>query len=265
MPSWGRILSSTAVVAMLTGSAGAAEFAVVGTGDGVEMLQALGSAFNAKHPDTKVVVPPSIGSGGAVAAVGADRNQLGRVARPLTDAEKAQGLTEAPLVRIPSVIFAHPDIGIKELTSEQLSAIFSGQIENWREVGGADLKVRVVRREDTDSTLTVLRASMPGWKSLTLTGKSKMATTTQEAVEAVKRVPGAIGFGPYSRSLEDGSVVLAIDGKAPHAAEYPSAVTVSLIYKGEKLDDSSRSFLAFANSEIVREVLKADGGIPLTR
>jgi phosphate transport system substrate-binding protein len=106
---------------------------------------------------------------------------------------------------------------------------------------------------------------MPGWKSLVLTGKSKMATTTQEAVEAVKRVPGAIGFGPYSRSLEDGSVVLAIDGRAPHAAEYPSAVTVSLIYKGSTLDEASSSFLAFAHSEAVRHVLEANGGIPLTR
>jgi phosphate transport system substrate-binding protein len=265
MTPWVRFLTAVAGSAILAGSAGAAEVAVVGTGDGVEMLQAVGSAFNAKHADTKVIIPPSIGSGGAVAAVGADRNQLGRVARPLTDAEKAQGLNEAPLVRIPSVIFAHPDVGVRGLTSEQLAGIFSGQIENWKEVGGADLKIRVVRREDTDSTLTVLRASMPGWKSLALTGKSKVATTTQEAVEAVKRVPGAVGFGPYSRSLEDGAVVLSIDGKAPHAAGYPSAVTVSLIYKGEKLDDTSRSFLAFANSDVVRDVLKADGGIPLTR
>lgn len=265
MASWVRLLTTVAGAALLGGSASAAELAVVGTGDGVELLQAVGSAFNAQRSDTKIVVPPSIGSGGAVAAVGAERNQLGRIARPLTDAEKAQGLKEAPLVRIPSAIFAHPDVGVRGITGEQLAGIFSGQIENWKDVGGADLKIRVVRREETDSTLTVLRASMPGWKSLLLTNKSKIATTTQEAVEAVKRVPGAIGFGPYSRTLEDGAVVLAVDGKAPHAIDYPSAVTLSLIYKGEKLDEASRSFLAFANSEVVRDVLKADGGIPLTR
>ena len=265
MISWTRGLAALTLMVMPAGSPLAGELAVVGTGDGAEMLQAVSTAFNAQHAEPKLTVPPSIGSGGAVAAVGADRNQLGRVARPLTDAEKAQGLSEKPLVRIPSVIFVHPAVGVKGLTSEQLVAIFSGQIENWKEVGGADLKVRVVRREETDSTLSVLRASMPGWKTLALTSKSKVATTTQEAVEAVKRVPGAVGFGPYSRALEDGAIVLAIDGKAPHASDYPSAVTLSLIYKEGKLDEGSRNFLAFVNSEAVRKVLAADGGIPLTR
>ncbi|WP_375460810.1 PstS family phosphate ABC transporter substrate-binding protein [uncultured Enterovirga sp.] len=265
MTFWLRFLTTVVGAALLTASASAAELAVVGTGDGVELLQAVGSAFNAQQSDTKIVVPPSIGSGGAVAAVGAERNQLGRVARPLTDAEKAQGLQEAPLVRIPSAIFAHPDVGVRGITSQQLAGIFSGRVENWKDVGGADLKVRVVRREETDSTLTVLRSSMSGWKDLTLTNKSKVATTTQEAVEAVKRVPGAVGFGPYSRAIENGAIVLAIDGKGPHAGDYPSAVTLSLIFKRDKLDDGARSFLSFAKSDAARKALATHGGIPLTQ
>jgi phosphate transport system substrate-binding protein len=242
-----------------------AEFAVVGTGDGIELLQAVASAFNADHEGMSAVVPPSIGSGGAVAAVGADRHKLGRVARQLTDAERAQGLQEAPLVRMPSAVFVHPDAGLRSLTSAQLAAIFSGQVENWSELGGADLKVRVVRREETDSTLIVLRASMPGWKDLALTSRSKMATTTQDAVETVKRVPGAIGFGPYSRALEDGATVLAIDGKHPLDAQYPSAVTLSLIYKEASLDENARAFLNFAKSSKARKVLVDGGGVPLNR
>jgi phosphate transport system substrate-binding protein len=68
-----------------------AEFAVVGTGDGIELLQAVAAAFNADHAGMSAAVPPSIGSGGAVTAVGADRHKLGRVARDLTPAERAQG------------------------------------------------------------------------------------------------------------------------------------------------------------------------------
>jgi phosphate transport system substrate-binding protein len=158
-----------------------------------------------------------------------------------------------------------PEAGVRKLTSGQLAGIFSGQIENWSEVGGADLKVRVVRREETDSTLIVLRSSMPGWKELALTSRSKMATTTQDAVETVKRVPGAIGFGPYSRGLEDGAIVLAIDGKHPLDTGYPSAVTLSLIYKEAALDQDARAFLSFANSSKARKVLIDGGGVPFNR
>ena len=79
-----------------------------------------------------------------------------------------------------------------------------GKILNWKEVGGADVRIRVVRREDADTTLIVLRASMPGWKDLAITEKSKLAMTTQEATASVREVPGAIGFGPFSKDLEIG-------------------------------------------------------------
>jgi phosphate transport system substrate-binding protein len=243
-------------------AASGADLAIVGTGDGIEMLQAVGAAFNAEHDDATVTIPPSIGSGGAVAAVGGNRQILGRVARPLSTAEKEQGLTAVPIARIPSAIFVHPDAGIRDLTADQLLGIYAGRIENWQAVGGADIRIRVVRREDTDSTLAVLRESMPGWKSLVLTTHSKTATTTQDAVDTVKRVSGAIGFGPYSRNLEDGAIVVKIDGVHPLASGYPSFVTLSLIYKEEKLDDVATRFLAFVKTAKARKVLTDGGGVP---
>src|SRR3712207_5531095 len=95
--------------ALLSCSPGFADgLAIVGTGDGMEMLHAVSVVFSTEQPDVLVSVPPSIGSGGAVAAVGADRNVLGRVARPLKDSEKEQGLEATPIVRIPSAFFVHP-------------------------------------------------------------------------------------------------------------------------------------------------------------
>lgn len=259
-----NILSRSILALSLIGPAAqASELPVVGTGDGIEILRAVGQAYNARTKHAQVSVPPSIGSGGAVAAVGGEREKLGRVARPLTPSETGQGLVATPLVRIPSVIFVHPDAGVRSLSADQLAAIYAGRIENWSEVGGADLKIRVVRREDTDSTLSVLRASMPGWKDLPLTARSKTATTTQEAVETVKRVSGAIGFGPYSKDLTHGTVVLEIDGRKPHDDAYPSAVTLSLIHKASTLDDASRDFLTFATSPAARQVVIEGGGVPV--
>ena len=178
-------------------------------------MRALGAAYTADHPETNVIVPPSVGSGGGIAAVGSDKEVLARVARPLSDSEKEAGLIATPVFRLPSAFFVHRGVGVSGLTNAQLADIYRGKITNWREVGGADLRIKVVRREDQDSTLLVLRQSMPGWKDLPITDKSKTAVTTQDCIDTVKEVPGAIGFGPFTRALEMELVVLKIDGRHP--------------------------------------------------
>jgi phosphate transport system substrate-binding protein len=241
------------------------ELVVVGTGDGMELLQAVAASYTADKPGTAVIVPPSIGSGGAIAAVGAERNELGRVARPLNEKELAQGLVDAPVMRIPSAIYVHPSAKIDRLSAEQLVGIYSGTIQSWDEVGGADLKIKVVRREEADSTLSVLRASMPGWKDLVITPRSKLAMTTQEAVETVKDVPGAIGFGPYNRALESNAVVLRIDGRHPVDQGYPSAVTLSLLYKKGRLSEDAASFIDFVKSPKAHQLMVNWGGVPVLK
>ena len=96
-----------------------------------------------------------------------------------------------------------------------------------------------------------------------LTSHSKTATTTQDAVDTVKRVSGAVAFGPYSRALEDGTTIIKIDGRHPRDDGYPSAVTLSLIYKDAKLDDTAAAFLKFAGTAKVRSLLISGGGVPV--
>jgi phosphate transport system substrate-binding protein len=221
--------------------------------------------FSTEHPDLPIAVPPSIGSGGAVAAVGADRNVLGRVARPLKDAEREQGLETTPIVRIPSAFFVHPTAGIGALTAQQLTDIYAGLINNWKEVGGSDLRIKIVRREEADSTLGELRATMPGWKDLAITSRSKMAMTTQEAIESVRTVEGAIGFGPYSTALEQGTTIVTVDGKHPTDPSYYSAVTLALLHKPSTLTSDAKSFVEFTRSAKAQTLFRQMGGVPVSQ
>jgi phosphate transport system substrate-binding protein len=257
-------LSLLAGSLLVAGSpARAADLPIVGTGDGIEMLQALASAYSSATPGVTVLVPPSIGSGGAIASVGSDKDVLGRVARPLSDQDRAQGLRALPLVSIPSAFFVHPTAGVQGLSAAQIADIFTGRVTNWIELGGPDLRIKVVRRENSDSTLQVLRASMPGWKDLTFTERSKLAMTTQEAVQSVRETPGAIGFGPFSTALTKDLAVLRVDGRLPGEAGYPSAVTVSLIHKDATLTQEARAFLDYARTPKAKSVLASMGGVPV--
>ena len=266
-----RQISSTLLGAVMavsiwtTPALSQATLEVVGTGDGIDVLRALGKAFSAENKSVFIDIPPSIGSGGGIAAVGSGKSMLGRVARKLTDTETASGLVYKPVAILPSAVFINPNAGVNSLTTAQLANVFKGQILNWKEVGGADVRIRVVRREDADSTLIVLRASMPGWKDLAITEKSKLAMTTQEATASVREVPGAIGFGPFSKDLELGLTVAKIDGKYPTDEGYPSSATLALIYSKTTVTPEAKTFVEFCETKKAREIIARLGSVPVQR
>ena len=248
-------------------AASAENVEVVGTGDGIPVFKALSAAFTAKHPEITIVVPPSIHSSGGIREVGTDRAILGRIARPLKKDEETLQLRTVPVFRVPVIFYTHPSAGIKSLSTEQLVGIFSGAVSNWREVGGADLRIKVVRREEIDSTLAVLRDTLPGWKELRFNpDRSKLATSTQDAFASVRAVAGAIGFGPYTADLVgSGLKVIAVNGIAPTDLRYPSAVTLSLIYRDATVTKSALAFVDFIFTPACKKAILENGAIPLTR
>src|SRR5207253_10728209 len=147
------------------------------------------------------------------------------------------------MFRLPSAFFVHRGANVTDVSARQLADIYAGRIVNWSEVGGANMRIKVVRREEADSTLTVLRQSMPGWKDLVITEKSKTAVTTQDGIDTVKDVQGAIGFGPFTTSLEREVTVLRVDGHYPTDRGYPSAVTVLFVHKHSTVTSDAKGFI----------------------
>jgi phosphate transport system substrate-binding protein len=260
----GASLAVSCVIALVS-TAAADNLAVVGTGDGMPVLQALGKAFTAQRPQTNIVVPPSVHSSGGIRQVNSGEAVLGRIARPLKGSELELGIRVTPVFRQPTAFFVHPSAGVTNLSAEQLTNIFLGLVTNWRDVGGADHRVRVVRREDVDSSLAVLRDTLPGWKDLKFNEeRSKLATTTQEAFQTVEEVPGAVGFGPYSPDLEKRFTVLRVDGIFPTDPRYPSAVTLFLIHRDATVTEPALRFIDFIFTAEAQKVIRDTGAIPIT-
>ncbi|MGH6767504.1 MAG: PstS family phosphate ABC transporter substrate-binding protein [Xanthobacteraceae bacterium] len=252
------ILSSTAP------AVAGAKLSVVGTGDGLDVLRAIAVAFSRENRSIQVLVPPSIHSRGGIVAVASGREILGRVARKLTPAEAAIGIVYKPVFRLPAAFYAHPTVGVSSVSTRQIADMYSGRITNWSQVSGIDQRVRVVRREEPDSTFSVLRETMPGWRDLVVTERSKVATTTQDSIETVREVPGAIGFGPFSKNLEQGTVVLKIDGNYPTDPKYPSSIELALIYIEKNMTPESRAFMAFVESRKARATIEGLGSVPVS-
>jgi len=238
------------------------EIAIVGTGSGVVILKAIGEAFSQQHPEITISVPPSIGSGGGVKAVGRDENLIGRVAREIKEKEKPYGLTYVPYAKIPIVFFVNKSVTAKNLSTQQILDIYSGKITNWKEAGGNDAKMRVVTREEGDSSLGVLITSFPGFKDIAITSKAKVAFSDPEAEAVVLKTANVIAYGPYPNAKAIDVYVLKIERKSATDSDYPYVGTLGFVYKEENYTGNIKKFVEFATSEAAHEAIKEAGGIP---
>lgn len=240
----------------------AEEVAIPGTGDGVDILTSIANAFT-QETKIEVRVPKSIGSGGAIKAVGTGKAILGRVARGIKDDEKNYGLEYKAIFAVPTVIFVNNSVTITNLTEQQVLDIFSGKITNWKDVGGSDVPIVVIRREDTDSSLDNLKQTFPGFKDIVFAETSTLAEKTFIMVAQIVNRPDSIGFGPLDVAIANNIKPLSIDGRKPTDADYPYYGTIGLIYKPVNLDTVSKQFLDFASSEAVHDVIIKAGGRPI--
>lgn len=240
----------------------AEEINIVGTGAGMSLLEAVAKAFTKANPNITVNIPKSIGSGGGIKAVGTDQAVIGRVSRGINEKEKEYQLTYVPFTKLPIVFFTHKSVKIKSLSPQQICSIYSGNVTNWKLVGGIDSAIWVVRREDGDSSLDVLLKSFPGFKDIAITTKSKTALNDQETIEAVQRKEGSIGFGSFDNTKNIEAITLTIDGKAPTDAAYPYFGTLALIFKEKNKAGSIAKFADFVTSKAAHAIIKEVGGLP---
>ena len=248
---------------MMSHTAGAEEITIVGTGSGMAILDNVGKAFTGMNPDVTVVVPKSIGSGGGVKAVGSDQAVIGRIARKVKDKEASYGLTYVAMAKLPVVFYTNKSAAVESLTPGQICDIYSGKVTNWSDVGGKGGKIRVVRREDGDSSLSVLRDAFPGFKDLEITEKSKTTNSDSEACELTEKKADTIAFGTLGNAKEYDVTILKIDGKHPTDTDYPYTGELALIYKDKNLSGKVKDFVSFATSDQSHGVIKEAGGMPI--
>ena len=241
----------------------AEELTIVGTGSGPPILKAIGEAFTERNPDIRIVVPRSIGSGGGIKAVGNDEYLVARVAREIKESERHYGLSYTPIALVPIVFYASNNVKVGNLTGEQVLGIYSGKSFNWAAAGGHNGRIRVVRRQDGDSSLGVLLGTFPGFSDIVLTPVSRTTHSDPETIELVRGVEDAIAFGAYSDVKDLPLTVFSLDGVSPAASDYPYYGVLALVYKEENRTGSLAEFIDFALSSEATAAIQRSGGLPV--
>ncbi len=151
----------------------------------------LKTAFVAQYPDVNITITGG-GSGVGIADAAAGKVNIGASSAALTSSAPSN-LVGTTICKDAIVIVINPSNPISKLTSKQVTAIFSGQVNNWGYLGGtSEQPIMVYTREAGSGTLTYFEQSFLG--STPLVSTAKQYDSTDLIKQAVASNPNAIGF-----------------------------------------------------------------------
>ena len=229
-----------------------------------KVIGALGESFMEANSGTTFTYNPT-GSGSGIQAVSEGRCDIGLSSRALKDDEKASGLKETIVALDGIAIIVNPQNPVKDLSLEQIAKIYTGEITNWKDVGGEDAEIVLIGREAGSGT-------RDGFESITKTKDAcqyrQELTSTGDVITTVSQNPNAIGYASLA-AIKDSVKALTVNGVAPTEATVKDGTYlvqrpfVLVTKKGTALSETAQKFFDFATSADTASIISAAGAVPV--
>ncbi len=229
-----------------------------------KVIGALGEAFEEANKGISFTYNPT-GSGSGIEAVTAGRCDIGLSSRALKDDEKSKGLKETTLALDGIAIIVNPQNSVSNLSLDDITKIYKGEVTNWKDVGGSDGEIVLIGREASSGT-------RDGFESITKT-KDKCQyrqelTSTGDVITAVSQNPNAIGYASLA-SVKESVKAVSVDNVAPSEetvkdGSYVVQRPFVLVTKeNEKLSDSAQKFFDYITSSDAASIISEAGAVPV--
>ena len=229
-----------------------------------KVIGALGESFMEANKGTTFTYNPT-GSGSGIQAVSEGRCDIGLSSRALKDDEKAAGLKETIVALDGIAIIVNPQNPVKDLSLEQIAKIYTGEITNWKDVGGEDAEIVRIGREAGSGT-------RDGFESITKTKDAcqyrQELTSTGDVITTVSQNPNAIGYASLA-AIKDSVKALTVNGVAPTEATVKDGTYlvqrpfVLVTKEGAALSETAQKFFDFATSADAASIISAAGAVPV--
>ena len=225
----------------------------------------LSEAYMEENSAVKVTYNPT-GSGSGIKAVQAGSCDIGLASRDLKP-EEATDLNGTVVAIDGIAMIVNKENPVKDLTIEQIAALYKGEITNWSEVGGADAPVVLIGREAASGT-------RDGFESITDTEDAckynQELTSTGDVVQTVSSNPNAIGYASLA-SVKDTVKLISVEGVTPSTETIQNGSYkiqrnfVMVTKKNAELSPAAKSFFEFATSSAADEWIIEAGAVPVKR
>jgi hypothetical protein len=143
------------------------------------------------------------------------------------------------IFRTPTAFFINAGVGLDNLTSEQVTAILSGEVTNWSQIGGPDLEIHLFIQQENDSNTEAVRQYLLGERPFA--PSAQIIFNDLQLIPLIGGLPGAVGFTSWAGKqfygdLISGSfpTIVSLDGLAPNHIDYPLVGSMGLIYRSDR-------------------------------
>ena len=160
-------------------------------------------------------------------------------------------------------VIVHPDNPVSDLDVETIAKIYTGEITNWKDVGGNDAQIVLIGREAGSGT-------RDGFESITKTEDAckyrQELTSTGDVITTVSQNPDAIGYASLA-ALKDNVKALTVGGVAPTEdtvkdGSYVIQRPFVLVTKeGAALSEAAQSFFDYATSSDASGIIAKAGAV----
>ncbi len=227
-----------------------------------KVIGALGEAFEGQNSGVTFTYNPT-GSGSGIQAVKEGRCDIGLSSRDLKEEEIADGLKATVLAYDGIAVIVNPENPVADLDMDTISKIYTGEITNWKDVGGQDAEIVLIGREAGSGT-------RDGFESITKTEDAcqyrQELTSTGDVITAVSQNPAAIGYASLA-SVNEQVQTVRVNGVEPTEdsikdGSYVIQRPFILVTKEDTpLSDTAQKFFDFATSVEAAQFISAAGAV----
>lgn len=220
--------------------------------------------FTALNPDVTINYTGTGSSAGITDTIGG-LNTMGVSSREVKEEETSKGVVAKEFAFDGIAVVVNPANEVKDISVENLAKIYSGEITNWNQVGGADGEIVVVSREGSSGTRSAFEELV---KLEDAGGLEESATVVEGNGNVQTNVAGnknAIGYVSFS-FIDETVKALTVGGVEATAenaktGDYVLSRPFLFVFKEETLTNEAKAFLEYAVSEDGQAYVEEHGGI----
>ncbi|MBC2582425.1 phosphate ABC transporter substrate-binding protein [Clostridium sp. DJ247] len=235
------------------------------------LAEQAGKAFTEKNPKATINVQGG-GSGTGLKLVSEGTADIGNsdvtTEGSKLDAAKAKELVDHQVCVIGFAVVVNPDVKVDNLTKDQIQKIFTGEITNWKQVGGDDAAINVINRAKSSGTRATFKQTVMGGKD----EKEGLGTTqdsngnVEKAIQATKGSISYLALSYLSEDVKKNVKPVKIEGVEANkdnitTGKYPFWSYEHMYTKGEA-KDLSKAFIDYMVSDENKALVEKLGYIP---
>lgn len=229
-------------------------------------MEVLASSFEGRT-GTKIVIK-EVGATQGIRDVAAGRADLGGTSRHKIAANEERNVRLIPVGWDALVAIVHPTNPVTSVSREDLKAVFSGRITDWKELGGPEGPITVVVRESkisgTGLSARELLFANPNYEFPVAALRQDSDVLVEEFVE---NDPSAIAFTGFSTGRKRNVAMLSVDGSAPSYRNVVNGlyelVRPLYLVVSKKPSEEVAAFAKYATSADGQMVLEQSGTVKL--